>query len=194
MLIVVGGLILVVLIWVIGTYNALVRLANSCKESWAGIDTELKRRYDLIPRLVETVRGYMAHEQNVLQKVVEARSLAVASTGSPGSQARDETVLIAALKRLLVVVESYPDLKANENFLALQRELVNTEDRIQAARRLYNSNVRDVNNRIEVVPSNLIAGLFGFKKQEFFEIEDGVVRSVPQVAFTAPPPLPTGPA
>jgi LemA protein len=179
---VIGGIaVFVVVIWFIGTYNILVRLRNHCRESWSGIDTELKRRYDLIPNLVETVKGYASYEKETLQRVVEARNLAVASTGSPASQARDENTLIGALKSLFVVVEKYPDLKASGNFLKLQEELANTEDRIQAARRFYNANVRDLNTRIEVVPSNIIAGIFKFQKEEFFEIESAVERATPAV-------------
>jgi LemA protein len=182
-LIVIGVILLLALIWVIATYNSLVNLRNFVKESWSGIDTELKRRYDLIPNLVKTVQGYAQHEQETLRLLVEARNRAVASTGSPESQAKDENVLVGRLKEFLAVVENYPNLKANENFLKLQAELANTEDRIQAARRFYNANVRDLNTRIEVFPSNLIANAFGFNHAEFFEIEAAVERAAPQVAF-----------
>lgn len=178
------AVILLPLAWVIGTYNSLVRLRNHCRESWAAIDTELKRRYDLIPNLVETVKAYAKHEQETLRMVVEARAKAVASTGSPASQAKDENALIRWLRQLLVVAEAYPQLKANQHFLKLQAELVNTEDRIQAARRFYNANVRDLNTRIEVFPSNIIAGMFGFQKEEFFEIEDVGMRNPPPVSTT----------
>jgi LemA protein len=161
-IIVVVGVLLLLILWVAFIYNALVRGRNHCDEAWSGIDTELKRRYDLIPNLVNTVKGY-------------------ASQGSPASQAKDENVLVDSLKRLLVVVESYPDLKASQNFLKLQQELVNTEDRIQRARRFYNGNVRDYNNRVQVIPSALIAGPFGFKEREFFEIESAVERQAPVV-------------
>lgn len=174
----------VVLVWVIGTYNALIRLRLHCRESFSGIDTELKRRYDLIPNLVSTVKGYAAHEKQVMQEVTEARTRAMASTGSPGSQATDENQLIGALKHLFAVSEDYPELKASGNFLELQRELANTEDRIQAARRFYNGNVRDLNTRIEVFPSNLIASAFSFEKEEFFEVEEVGVRAAPQVGDT----------
>jgi LemA protein len=170
-----------ILIWAVGTYNVLVRLRQQVRESWSGIDTELKRRYDLIPNLVAAVKGYAAHEREVLEEVTAARARAVGSTGSPGAQAADENVLVAALRRLFAVSEAYPDLKASENFLALQRELANTEDRIQAARRFYNANVRDLNTRREVFPSNLIAGLFAFAPAEFFEVESSSVREVPAV-------------
>jgi len=178
------AVILIPLVWFIGTYNSLVRLRNHCRESWSGIDTELKRRYDLIPNLVETVKGYAKHEQETLRMVVEARTKAVASTGSPASQAKDENILVQGLRQLLVVAEAYPQLKADQHFLKLQGELVNTEDRIQAARRFYNANVRDLNTRIEVFPSNIIAGMFSVQKEEFFEIEDVGIRNPPQVSTT----------
>lgn len=171
----------VFIIWFFGTYNGLVRLRNHCAESWSGIDTELKRRYDLIPNLVATVKGYAAHEQQVLQAVTEARARAVASQGSPASQAADENYFVHSLRGLFAVSENYPQLKANENFLRLQRELVNTEDRIQAARRFFNANVRDFNNRVEMFPSSIIAGMFSFRKEEFFEVEELGVRAVPVV-------------
>jgi len=172
---------LVVLAIVVGMYNSLVRGRNHVREAWAGIDTELKRRYDLIPNLVETVKGYAAHEREVLERVVEARTRAVASTGSPGEQARDENVLVQALRQLFALREGYPDLKANQNFLALQGQLAETEDRIQAARRLYNGNVREYNNRCEMFPTNVLAGLFHFTKAEFFEIESAIERQAPKV-------------
>ena len=175
------GVVFLAIVWVIATYNVLVRLKQHCRESWSGIDTELRRRYDLIPNLVETVKGYAAHEREVLTRVAEARSRAAASTGSPQSQARDENALVGSLRQLFAVSERYPDLKANQNFLALQTELANTEDRIQAARRFYNANVRDLNTRISVFPSNLIAGLFKFAPEEFFEIQDSGVRAPPKV-------------
>jgi LemA protein len=180
-LLIIGGLVLLIGIWTVATYNILVRLRQQCRESWSGIDTELRRRYDLIPNLVAAVKRCAAHEREVLQAVTEARTRAQASTGSPASQARDENVLVDGIKQLLAVSENYPDLKASENFLKLQSELANTEDRIQAARRFYNANVRDINTRIEVFPSNTIAGMFGFKPEEFFEVEDAGFRAVPPV-------------
>jgi len=162
-------------------YNSLVRGRNHVRESWSSIDTELKRRYDLVPNLVESVKGYAKHEREVLERVTEARNRAVASTGSPESQAKDENVLVGALKRLLAVVEAYPDLKASGNFLALQKQLTETEDRIQAARRFYNANVRDYNNRCEMFPTNVLAGWFHFEPAEFFEIEQAVERRAPAV-------------
>jgi LemA protein len=183
------------LIYVVGTYNALMRLRQHVRESWSDIDTELKRRYDLIPNLVETVMGYAAHERETLEAVLNARAKAVSSTGGPGSQARDENAFVALLRRLFAVVEAYPELKANQGFVRLQRELTLTEDRIQAARRFYNGNVRDLNTRIHVFPSNLIASLFGIRQEEFFEIE-AMARAVPGVQFRArvAPPADTGPA
>jgi len=174
-------IILVPIIWFITTYNTLVRLRNHTRESWSGIDTELKRRYDLIPNLVEMVKGYAKHEKDLLQSVTDARTRAVAAQGSPASQAQSENALVEMLKRLLVVVENYPDLKASGNFLQLQHELTNTEDRIQAARRFYNANVRDLNTRIEVFPSNIVAHMFGFQNAEFFEIQTLAERTAPPV-------------
>jgi len=179
--IVVAVIVLLPLLWLIGTYNGLVRLRQHVRESWSGIDTELKRRYDLIPNLVETVKGYAAHERQVLEEVTRARQQAVASTGSPGEQAMSENLLVGALKHLFAVAENYPDLKASTNFLHLQQELVNTEDRIQAARRFYNANVRDMNTRVETVPSNIVANMFGFKTEEFFEVESAAVREAVKV-------------
>ncbi len=141
----------------------------------------MKRRYNLIPNLVEAVKGYAGHERDVLERVVQARQQAVASTGSPAAQASDENVLVGSLRNLFAVAESYPDLKASGNFLALQKELANTEDRIQAARRFYNANVRDLNTRIESFPSNVLAGMFGFTQAEFFEVEDSGIRAAPPV-------------
>ena len=171
------------LLFGVGTYNTLVRLRQHVRESWSAIDTELRRRYDLIPNVVETVKGYASHERETLDAVIQARTRAVASTGSPGEQAADEIPLVQALGRLFALAEAYPDLKANQSFLDLQRELQNTEDRIQAARRFYNANVRELNTRIQVFPSNLIASTFGFQEEEFFEIEE-LARAVPEVSFT----------
>ncbi|MBL7218639.1 MAG: LemA family protein [Phycisphaerae bacterium] len=180
-LLIIIGLVLLIAIWVIATYNILIRLRQQCRESWSGIDTELRRRYDLIPNLVAAVKGYAAHEREVLQAVTEARALAQASTGSPQAQAQAENVLVDGLKQLFAVSENYPNLRASENFLQLQNELANTEDRIQAARRFYNANVRDINTRVEVFPSNTIAGMFGFQKEEFFEVEGAGILAAPGV-------------
>ncbi len=176
-------IVLIVLVWGALNYNQLVRIRQQVSESWSNIDTELKRRYDLIPNLVEAVKGYAAHERETLAAVVEARERARNSHGTPAHQAEDEKQLVGSVQKLLAVAEGYPDLKANENFLALQKELAGTEDRIQAARRFYNANVRDLNTRIEVFPSNIIASLFNFRPAEFFEVESAVIRKVVDVSF-----------
>jgi len=178
-----GGIILLALIYVAATYNSLVRLRQHCKEAWSDVDAELKRRYDLIPNLVETVQGYATHERKAFEAVIAARNQAIASTGSPASQAHDENILIGLLRGLFVLAEDYPQLKASGNFLKLQEELANTEDRIQAARRFYNANVRDLNTRVSVFPSNAVAGMFRFAPEEFFEIDQADVRRSPSVAF-----------
>ncbi len=177
------GMVVAVFLWAIFNYNTLVRLRQHVRESWSGIDTELKRRHDLVPNLVETVKGYAAHESALFQRVTEARARAAASTGAVEQKVADEKELVAGMQKLLAVAEGYPDLKASGPFLELQKELVNTEDRIQAARRFYNANVRDLNTRIEVFPSNLIAGLFGFTPEQFFEVESAVVRQSVDVSF-----------
>jgi len=174
--------LLLPVVFVIVQYNWLVSLRNYISESWSNVDTELKRRYDLIPNLVATVKGYAAHESEVLARVTELRQRCVANNGSPADQARDETQLVAALKQMLVVVESYPQLKADQQFLRLQQELITTENRIQAARRFYNGNVRDYRNKCETFPSNLVAQLFGFQPQEFFSVPPSV-KEVPDVEF-----------
>lgn len=177
------GLIFLAIVIVAGVYNGLVRVKNQCAESWADIDTELKRRHDLIPNLVDTVKGYAAHEREVLERVIQARNQAMANHESVASQAKDENALMGSLRQLFALAENYPNLKANENFLELQKELANTEDRIQRSRRFYNANVRDLSTRIEVFPSNIIAGLFGFQKREYFELDDAAQREVPKVEF-----------
>jgi LemA protein len=171
------------IIWFIATYNTLVRLRNYCAESWSGIDTELKRRYDLIPNLVQTVKGYAKHEQETFTRVIEARNRAAENEGTPEQQAQDENAFIRSLRGLFALSEGYPDLKANHSFLELQHELANTEDRIQASRRFYNANVRDLNTRIEVFPSNMVASMYGFQKKEYFEIEDSGVRNAPAISM-----------
>ena len=177
------GLGLVAVFMVAGSYNGLVTLRNRFKNAFAQIDVQLKRRYDLIPNLVAAVKGYAAHEREVLERVTELRNRCAANNGPVTDQSRDEVQLVDALKQLLVVVENYPQLKADQNFLALQKELVNTEDRIQAARRFYNGNVRDYRNKCESFPSNLIANLFGFKPEgDFFSVPPSV-RDVPNVDF-----------
>ena len=183
-LVVIGVIFLVAGIALALMYNHLVGLRNRVRESWSDVDTELKRRYDLIPNLIETVKGYAKHEREVLERVTEARARAVASTGRPASQAADENALVGSMKSLFAVAERYPDLKASQNFLALQEELTDTEDRIQAARRFYNGNVRDYNNSCQSVPTNIIAGVFKFQKADFFEIESVAMRQAPKVAMS----------
>lgn len=180
-LIVLAVVVLVPLVVVVSMYNGLVRTRNHVDESWSGIETELQRRYDLVPNLVNTVKGYAAHERELLEEVTRLRQAAVENTGSPESQARTENVFQGALGRLMVRLEAYPDLKASANFLELQRELTNTEDRLQAARRFYNGNVRENNNKVQTFPSNLLANAFGFGLREYFEIDDPAVRQTPQV-------------
>ena len=180
---IVAGIALIVVAMVVGLYNGLVRVKNACDESWSDIDTELRRRYDLIPNLVETVKGYATHERELLDRVTQARNVAAANHGSPASQAADENVLVGGLRQLFAVAEAYPDLKASQNFLSLQAELANTEDRLQRARRFYNANVRDLNNRLEVFPSNIVAQMFAFTRREYFEIDDAAVREAPVVKF-----------
>jgi LemA protein len=181
-------LVVVVVLIVIGgiaSYNRFVTQRNLVRDAWANIDTELRRRYDLIPNLVETVKGYASHEREVFENVTKARAMATAATGSPAEQAAAEGPLVAALRQLFAVAENYPDLKANQNFLALQSELSNTEDRLQTARRFYNSNVRDYNRRVQSFPSKLIAGWFGFKEEQFFEVDEALRgdAGVPHVDF-----------
>ena len=170
------------LIYIAATYNSLVVLRNHIPESWSNVDTELMRRYELIPNLVAAVKGYAAHERETLERVIELRNTCMADHGSVHHQEGTEKQLVSAVQRLLAVAEDYPDLKANENFLALQRELVNTEDRIQAARRFYNGNVRDYRNLHEGFPSNMIASMFGFEQHDFFNV-DPAVREAPGVSL-----------
>jgi LemA protein len=206
--------VIVVLVGIalVASYNRFVRQRAQIRSSFSNIETELRRRYDLIPNLVETVRGYASHEREVFEEVARARSAAAAATGSPAQQAAAEGPFVAALRQLFAVAENYPQLRANQNFLALQSELANTEDRIQASRRFYNANVQDYNRRIGSFPSNAIAGMFSFKEEEFFEIEPALrqeVERAPRVDFAAaggmatgsgpaapsgPPPAPSGPA
>lgn len=173
----------IIVFWLILTYNRLVTLANRAKEAWADIDIQLKRRHDLIPNLVETVKGYAVHERTVFENVTKARTqaMAAAKLGNTKKIGEAENFLSSTLKSLFAVVENYPTLQASTNFLELQRELRDTEDKIQAARRFYNSNVRDLNIKIESFPVNLIAQTFGFKRMEFFEIEVAEEREAPKV-------------
>ncbi len=172
-------IILVILIlWFAGSYNSLIRFVNRAKEAWADIDVQLKRRYDLIPNLVNTVKGYAAHESTAFEKVTQARAQAMQAS-TPAQKGQAENALAGTLKSLFAISEAYPELKANQNFLSLQSELSDTENKIQAARRFYNSNVRDLNTKIEVFPSNIIAGMFHFTKMEFFQLEEGSVEKEP---------------
>ena len=181
--IVIAVVILLPVVWLVAQYNALVSLRNYIRESWSNVDTELKRRYDLIPNLVAVVKGYATHEREVLERVTELRNRCAANNGAVADQSRDEVQLVEAMKQLLAVVENYPQLKADGNFLKLQTELVNTEDRIQAARRFYNGNVRDYRNKCESFPSNIVANRFGFKPEgDFFSVPPAV-REVPNVDF-----------
>jgi LemA protein len=182
LLIVVVAVFLLPVMYVVLTYNTLVALRNHIRDAWGNIDTELKRRYDLIPNLVATVKGYAAHEKEIFERVTELRARCLASQGAPHEQAVDENQLVEALRGLLAVVENYPQLKADQHFLKLQRELVNTEDRIQAARRFFNGNVRDYRNKCETFPSSVIASTFGFESQDYFHVPPSV-RDVADIEF-----------
>ena len=170
------------LILVAGVYNSLVRLRNQVRNAWSQIDVQLKRRHDLIPNLVETAKGYMTHERNTLENITKARNLASQASGV-GDQAKAEGQLNQALSNFFVVVENYPDLKANQNFLALQEELTSTENKIGFARQHYNDQAMHLNNKVEMFPTNIVAGMFNFGKEPFFEIEDAAERAVPKVSF-----------
>ncbi|HEY0965306.1 MAG TPA: LemA family protein [Candidatus Saccharimonadales bacterium] len=167
------GIVVVLIIFLWATYNGLVTLRVRVEEAWSDITVQLKRRADLIPNLVETVKGYASHEKEVFQRVTEARSAVMEATKQgPKQTAQAENMFESALKSLFAVAEAYPDLKASQNFLELQNELVDTEDKIQASRRFYNGGVRDLNTKIQVFPNNMVAGMFGFKSKEFFEVDD----------------------
>ena len=186
--IVIGVLVLLAILGIV-SYNRFVSQRQLIRDSWANIDTELRRRYDLIPNLVETVRGYASHERAVFENVTRARAAAASATGSPAEQAAAEGPFVAALRQLFAVVENYPDLKANQNFLALQQELSNTEDRLQTSRRFYNANVRNYNERVQQFPSMLLARTFGFEQEEFFEVDDALREAgPPRVDFTGSAP------
>ncbi len=175
------SILFVAVLWVVLTYNRLVALKNRTKEAWSDIEVQLKRRYDLIPNLVETVKGYAAHEKEVFENVTKARAAAMSAEKSedPQKMGEAENILSGALKNLFAVAENYPELKASANFLELQRELRDTEDKIQSARRFYNTNVRDLNIKIESFPTNLIAGMFKFKQSDFFEADNSEKEPVP---------------
>ena len=183
------GLVVVFAAGAVISYNRFVSQKQLIRDAWANIDTELRRRYDLIPNVIETVKGYAAHERGVFENVTKARAAAAAATGSPAEQAAAEGPFVAAMRQLFAVAENYPELKANQNFLALQAELSNTEDRLQTARRYYNANVRDYNRRVQSFPSNVVASMFRFEGAEFFEIPEEVREAgPPQVNFTQPGP------
>ncbi len=176
------GVIAFIVLWIIFTYNGFIRLRNRMKEAWSDIDVQLKRRHDLIPNLIESVKGYMAHEKGVLENVTKART-AIMNAKSQHDVEVSENMLTGALKTLFAVSENYPDLKASANFIELQRELRDTEDKIMAARRFYNNNVMTLNTKVESFPANLIAKVFGFKQAELFEVEVAEERETPQVKF-----------
>ena len=173
----------ILLFLVIALYNSLVCITNQCDEAWSNVEAELKRRYDLIPRLVSTVKGYIKHEKSLLEDIVNLRERALNNQNSVISQSYDETVLQQALNRLTVRLEAYPKLKASKNFLELQKELSNTEDRIQAALRFYNGNVRENNNAVKQFPSNLVASVVGFDRKAFFRIDEPTSKLPPDVDF-----------
>ena len=176
-------LVVVVVFWVMGMYNGLVGSRNEVKNSWSQIEVQLKRRHDLIPNLVEAVKGYMGHERGTLEAVTKARQQAVEVTGSVEERAKVENALSQTLRSLFAVAEAYPDLKANQNFLALQEELTSTENKIGFARQYYNDAVLRLNNKIQMFPSNIIAGMFNFQPETFFQVEAPEDRQVPQVKF-----------
>lgn len=176
------GLAGAIVLWLIGTFNRLVTLRNRTDEAWSDISVQLKRRYDLIPNLIETVKGYAAHEKGVFENVTQARAQAIGAT-SVQDKAKAENMLSGALKSLFAVAENYPDLKASDNFGKLQDELSDTENKIQASRRFYNGNVRDFNTSLQVFPTNMIASTFHFTKREFFELENEAEKAAPQVKF-----------
>ncbi|MFH1508862.1 MAG: LemA family protein [bacterium] len=176
------AIVVIIAFWLIGVFNGLIRLKNRVSEAWSDIDVQLKRRYDLIPNLVNTVKGYAEHEKELFENVTKARSEAMNAT-NPEAKGKAENMLSGTLKSLFAVAENYPDLKANENFLELQKELSDTENKIQAARRFYNGNVRDFNTKQEVFPTNMFASMLGFKKAEFFEIENEEQKEPVEVKF-----------
>lgn len=174
----------VIVLWGIYAFNRFISLRNRVQEAWADIEVQLKRRYDLIPNLVNSVKGYATHEASTFDNITKARSEAMNSQGPTESHAQAENMLSGALKSLFAVAEAYPDLKANQNFLALQNELSDTENKIQASRRFYNTNVRDLNTSIESFPGNIIAGMFKFSKKEFFDLaDDDVAQNPVEVKF-----------
>ncbi|MGB2754133.1 MAG: LemA family protein [Phycisphaerae bacterium] len=181
-LLVLVGVVAVVALWFVFTYNGLVRLRNQVKNAWSQIDVQLKRRYDLIPNLIETVKGYAAHEKETLERVVQARQRGI-DASDVKQQQEAENMITGALRQLFALSEAYPNLKANENFLALQEELASTENKIGFARQYYNDTVKDFNTRQEMFPANLVASMLGFQPTEFFEIEEASQREAPKVKF-----------
>jgi len=182
-LIVIVGLVVVIAAWFFGVYNSFIRLRNQVKNAWAQIDVQLKRRYDLIPNLVETVKGYAKHERETLEAVIQARNAAMGANGV-ANQAAAEGELSSALSRLMVVVEQYPDLKAKQNFMQVQEELTSTENKISFARQAYNDQVMQYNTRIQMIPANIVAGMCSFKDEEMFELKDEEQREAPKVDFS----------
>lgn len=179
---IIAGLALLLVVWLVAVFNRLVKTRQHIRESWANVDVELKRRYDLIPNLVETVKGYAAHERNVMEEVIRLRNRAAANNGPAGEQAVDETALALGMKQLFAVVENYPQLRADAHFRALQEELALTEDRLAAARRFFNGNVRDMNQLCESFPTNIVAGMFDFEPGSYFELSSEAERVVPRVS------------
>jgi LemA protein len=179
------GIVVILVIFFVATYNGLIGLRNQMRNAWAQIDVQLKRRYDLIPNLIETVKGYMKHERETLEAVTKARNLAQSlASGDVGARSKAEDALGGALSKLLAVVEQYPDLKANQNFLALQEELTSTENKIGFSRQYYNDSVLSLNNKVQMFPSNVVAAMTNFKQGEFFEVEVAEEREAPKVSFT----------
>jgi len=173
------GILILLVLFFVASYNGFIRRRNRAEEAWADIETQLKRRYDLIPNLVNTVKGYATHETTAFENVTKARALAMGAGGVTAQHAEAENMLTGALKSIFAIAEAYPDLKANTNFLGLQNELSDTENKIQASRRFYNANVRDFNTALQVFPGNVIANMFGFTKKEFFDIDDNGVEAQP---------------
>jgi LemA protein len=179
-----AGAFALLLLWAIAIYNGLVGLKNAAKEAWAQIDVQLQRRHDLIPNLVETAKGYMKHERETLERVIQARNQAIAAMPQgPAAVAQAENALMGAVRQLFALAENYPDLKANQNMLALQEELTSTENRVSFARQHYNDSVRRYNTRLEQVPANIVKGFGDFPPMEFYEVEEAAAREVPKVAF-----------
>ncbi len=177
------GVIVILILMIIGMYNSLIRLRNQVKNAWSQIDVQLKRRHDLIPNLIETVKGYMTHERGTFEAITQARSNAMSAT-TVAQKGQTEGVLSGLMGKLQVAVEAYPELKANQNFLALQEELTSTENKISFSRQAYNDQVLFYNNKIQVFPSNIIAGMFNFQNETFFEIADASEKEVPKVSFS----------